>query len=141
MVMRTGELPHTGVKWYNYIDSIGCNVIGLAQVHLTSVTHQRPLEDFWKAISDDIDRLLEVDDDYAQLVLVQLTRGTGCCHDKPIRDNFDVLFTTEVKGGHGNAPLVLYGLDVSKRREHLNCSASDYDDDDGGDPEYGYEGE
>lgn len=110
-------LPNTGVSIQNFIGNIGCNIIGLGNLNYMwiqkSIKVGYSLETFYKDLKNGIIDYLEKDLDYAQLGLIQVTKPSyQTTHKEMIEKTFTVVFTIPVKGGHGNGPLFLIGIDL-----------------------------
>jgi hypothetical protein len=115
------NLTKTGIQFTNYIDSIGCNIIGLKQIksaqeHLYNGNTKQFLLD----LEEDLKELLNHDYDYSQLAIIQVRKQGTTQLREDIRDHFKILFESNVRGGHGNAPLVIMGIDLAELRKEGN---------------------
>ena len=113
MLGEKGKLPRSKVKYTNYINSIGCNVLGLKSLWYTyHDSYFESVDSYYEKLVEDLKEMLSCDADYNQLGLIQLS-NIRTEHIEAVHKHLPVVFTREVKGGHGNTPLTLFGIDLT----------------------------
>jgi len=111
-------LSETGIRFTNYISSIGCNVIGLNQVQSNhNLQYNGNTKIFLQDLEKDLNELIASDWDYAQLAILQVRKHGTTQLREDIRDHFKILFESNVRGGHGNSTLVIMGIDLAELRK------------------------
>ena len=113
-------LTKTCIQFTNYIGSIGCNIIGLNHIKSTQENqYNGDTKRFLLELEEDLKELLENDYDYTQLAVLQVRKQGTTQLREDIRDHFKVLFESNVRGGHGNMPLVIMGIDLADLRKKM----------------------
>ena len=138
MLGEKGRLPRSKVTYINYIHSIGCNVLGLKSLWYTYQDHDfESVDSYYEKLVEDLKEMLSCDADYNQLGLIQLS-NIRKEHIEAVHKHLPVVFTREVKGGHGNKPLTLFGIDLTAmapEQRHKPVPPSFLNQDEGDDDE------